>query len=76
VRNRKLDRLIGVADGVEFLIAVLDAVNDLDGVGLVGRRHLDAWKRRSSERSFSIDLRNSAGVVAPMHWTSPRESAG
>ena len=24
-----------------------------------------AWKRRSSERSFSIDLRNSAGVVAP-----------
>ena len=35
-----------------------------------------AWKRRSSERSFSIDLRYSAGVVAPMHWISPRESAG
>ena len=25
------------------------------------------WKRRSNERSFSIDLRNSAGVVAPIH---------
>src|SRR6266404_3249838 len=35
-----------------------------------------AWKRRSSDRSFSMDLRNSAGVVAPMHWISPRESAG
>src|SRR5678815_2015884 len=35
-----------------------------------------AWKRRSSERSFSIDLRNSAGVVAPMHWISPRDNAG
>src|SRR5215472_14320750 len=35
-----------------------------------------AWKRRSRERSFSIDLRYSAGVVAPMHWISPRLSAG
>ena len=35
-----------------------------------------AWKRRSSERSFSIDLRYSAGVVAPMHWISPRDKAG
>ena len=34
------------------------------------------WKRRSSERSFSIDFRNSPGVVAPMHCTSPRERAG
>src|SRR5277367_6044743 len=35
-----------------------------------------AWKRRSSERSFSIDLRYSPGVVAPMHWISPRDNAG
>src|SRR5260370_336322 len=34
------------------------------------------WKRRSSERSFSMDLRYSPGVVAPMHWISPRERAG
>src|SRR5215469_9332649 len=42
----------------------------------LGGGTLTAWKRRSSERSFSIDLRNSAGVVAPMHWISPRERAG
>src|SRR5260370_157853 len=28
---------------------------------------LTDWKRRSSERSFSTDLRYSPGVVAPMH---------
>ena len=35
-----------------------------------------AWKRRSSDRSFSMDLRYSPGVVAPMHWISPRLKAG
>ena len=44
--------------------------------GSLGGGTFTAWKRRSSERSFSMDLRNSAGVVAPMHWISPRESAG
>src|SRR5215472_9949673 len=42
----------------------------------LGGGTLTAWKRRSSERSFSMDLRNSLGVVAPMHWISPRERAG
>src|SRR5438445_551794 len=42
----------------------------------VGEATLTAWKRRSSERSFSMYLRYSAGVVAPMHWISPRLSAG
>ena len=42
----------------------------------VGGGTFTAWKRRSSERSFSMDLRYSPGVVAPMHWISPRESAG
>ena len=32
-----------------------------------------AWKRRSSERSFSMYLRYSAGVVAPMQRISPRD---
>ena len=45
-------------------------------IGLVTARALSlslgaptftAWKRRSRERSFSMDLRNSEGVVAPMH---------
>ncbi len=34
------------------------------------------WKRRSSALSFSMYLRYSLSVVAPMHCSSPRESAG
>ncbi len=41
-----------------------------------GGSTLIAWKRRSSERSFSMYLRYSAGVVAPMQRISPRLSAG
>src|SRR5207247_1998236 len=48
----------------------------LDGHALVGRSTLMAWHRRSSDRSFSMYLRYSAGVVAPMQRISPRLSAG
>ena len=41
MRHRELDRRIGVADGVELLVAVLDAVDDLDSIRFVGRRNLD-----------------------------------
>ena len=34
------------------------------------------WKRRSSAPSFSIYFLYSSSVVAPMHCSSPRESAG
>ncbi len=34
------------------------------------------WKRRSRAPSFSIFVRYSSRVVAPMHWISPRASAG
>ncbi len=34
------------------------------------------WNRRSSAPSFSMYLRYSSIVVAPMHWISPRDSAG
>ena len=34
------------------------------------------WKRRSSAPSFSMFLRYSSRVVAPMHWISPRANAG
>ena len=34
------------------------------------------WKRRSRAPSFSMCLRYSSSVVAPMHWISPRERAG
>ena len=68
-----LDRLARVLDVVELLVAVLDAAG---GSGSSPSRSADrtltAWKRRSSERSFSMYLRYSAGVVAPMHRISPR----
>ena len=34
------------------------------------------WKRRSSAASFSMCLRYSSSVVAPMVWSSPRASIG
>ena len=34
------------------------------------------WKRRSSAASFSIDLRYSSSVVAPIRRSSPRASIG
>ncbi len=34
------------------------------------------WKRRSRAPSFSMYLRYSSRVVAPMHWISPRARAG
>ena len=34
------------------------------------------WKRRSRAPSFSMYLRYSSRVVAPMHWSSPRDRAG
>ena len=37
---------------------------------------MTGWKRRSSAESFSMCLRNSLSVVAPMHCSSPRASAG
>ena len=42
----------------------------------LGAETLTVWKRRSRERSRSMDLRYSAGVVEPMHWISPRLRAG
>ncbi len=43
--------------------------------GVVGST-ITFWKRRSSAPSFSMFLRYSSSVVAPMHWISPRASAG
>src|SRR6266536_2080380 len=42
----------------------------------VGWSTKTGWKRRSSAASFSMYLRYSFSVVAPMHWISPRASAG
>jgi hypothetical protein len=61
---------------MEVLVAILDADEDVDRLALARRIDFDAWKRRSSDRSFSMYLRYSAGVVAPMQRISPRDSAG
>ena len=63
----RFDGLVRVADRMELLVAVLDAEQDLDGIGFAGRRNLHGLEAAFQRRSFSIDLRNSAGVVAPMH---------
>src|ERR1044072_4882530 len=44
--------------------------------GLLGGATTIVWNRRSSAPSFSMYLRYSSRVVAPMHWTSPRARAG
>ena len=41
-----------------------------------GGSTLTDWNRRSRALSFSMYLRYSLSVVAPTHWSSPRESAG
>ena len=43
---------------------------------LLGGSTWIGWKRRARAASFSMYLRYSSNVVAPMHWISPRESAG
>ena len=44
--------------------------------GTLGALTMTGWKRRSSAPSFSMYLRYSSSVVAPMVWISPRDSAG
>ena len=41
-----------------------------------GSSTLIGWKRRSKAASFSMFLRYSWNVVAPITWISPRERAG
>src|SRR2546425_4333917 len=44
--------------------------------GTDGALTMTGWKRRSRAPSFSMYLRYSSSVVAPIVWISPRESAG
>ncbi len=44
--------------------------------GTLGWSTMMGWKRRSRAPSFSMYLRYSSSVVAPMHCSSPRASAG
>jgi len=64
------------ADLVVRLVALAQAAQDGDGVFDVGLADEDDWKRRSRAASFSIYLRYSLRVVAPMARRPPRASAG
>src|SRR5207244_1537937 len=44
--------------------------------GTLGALTMTGWKRRSRAPSFSMYLRYSSSVVAPIVWISPRDSAG
>ena len=54
VGDGEVDGFVGVADGVELLVAVLDADDDLDGVFFVGRRDLDGLEA-ALERAVFLD---------------------
>jgi hypothetical protein len=71
-----LQRVVGVRDAMVGFVLVAETLEDLDRLG--GRRRLDVdgLEARSSAPSFSMCLRYSSSVVAPMHWISPRDSAG
>ena len=43
---------------------------------IVGSSTITGWKRRSRAASFSMYLRYSSRVVAPMHCSSPRDNGG
>ncbi len=58
------------------LEALLEAAQDRDRVLDVGASTITGWKRRSSAASFSMCLRYSSSVVAPMQCSSPRASIG
>ena len=50
----RLDRFVGIRDGVELLVALLDAEQDPDGVRFVRRRNLDGLEA-AFERTVLLD---------------------
>src|ERR1700722_14546335 len=54
VRDREVDGVVGVGDGVEFFVTVFDAEQNLDGVGLVRRRNFHGLEA-AFERSVFFD---------------------
>ena len=70
-------RRVGDAHAVVHLVALAQAAQDRDRLldASAGRRST-GWKRRSSAASFSMCLRYSSSVVAPIVCSSPRASIG
>ena len=50
----RFDGIVRVADGMEFLVAIFDAVHDLHGIGFVRRRHFDGLEA-AFERAVFFD---------------------
>ena len=67
MRHREVDRIVGISDRVELLVAVLDAEQNLGGVFLVRRRNLYRLEAALERAVFLDRLAIFAGVVAPMH---------
>src|SRR5216683_1751831 len=77
VRNRKRNRIVGVADSMKLLILVLDPHDDLDRVILVRRRHLhrleSALKRAILLDRLPILRRSRRGGIQCIGATTPAE---
>jgi len=73
----KAQRLVGIADGVEFLVALLDAVEDRQGLFFVRRRDLDGLEA-ALERAVALDafaeLGRGRGADA-LHFAAGRARA-
>jgi len=54
MRNREVDSVVGVSDGVELFVAILIPNKILVASASLGGGTFTAWKRRSSERSFRL----------------------
>src|SRR5258708_2008491 len=54
VRDRNVDRFVGIADRVEFLVAVLDPKQNLGGIRLVRRRDFDGLEA-ALKRAVAFD---------------------
>ena len=54
MRDREVDGVVGVGDGVEFLVAIFDAEQNLDGVDFVRRRNFHGLEA-ALERTVFLD---------------------
>ena len=70
------DRLVGDSDRWKASYQSLRPWRVSIVSSTVGSRTNTGWKRRSSAGSFSMFLRYSSSVVAPITWSSPRSGAG
>src|SRR5438270_13517108 len=54
MRHRKIDRVVGVSDGVKLLVAILYPEQNFSGIDFVRRRNLDSLEA-SFQRAIFLD---------------------